>query len=296
MQADLLSGAGTNRAGGRAARGGLAGFEEGLRLLLEGAGFLRREPSLWPLAIVPVFLSLFFVAIAGSLFLANLGAITAWCSSLLPVVQATQGWHWIWVGPATLLVWIAGGLAVVVAFGVAIVAALLAANLASAPFLERLSFRVEAIVQAGDPIDAGTALGGVLVAFRSLAAELARLGLLAVLWIGLALVGLVVPGALFLTAPALVFVTIFFLPLEYAGHAFDRRGVSFVDRLRFVAAHRATMAGFGSVAFVACFVPGLNLVMMPALVTAGTLFVERHDPVTEGESVADLTSFSETET
>jgi uncharacterized protein involved in cysteine biosynthesis len=56
------------------------------------------------------------------------------------------------------------------------------------------------------------------------------------------------------------------------------------------------MAGFGSVAFVACFVPGLNLVMMPALVTAGTLFVERHDPVTEGESVADLTSFSETET
>jgi hypothetical protein len=226
MQADLLSGGGAGRAGGRAARGGLAGFEEGLRLLLEGAGFLRRQPSLWPLAIVPVFLSIFAVAIAGSLFLANLGAIAAWSRTLLPVVEATQGWHWIWVGPATLLVWIAGGLAVVVAFGGAIVAALLAANLASAPFLERLSFRVDAIVQAGDPIDPGTALGGVLVALRSLGAELARLGLLAVLWIGLALVGLVVPGAPFLTAPALVFVTVFYLPLEYAGHAFDRRGAS----------------------------------------------------------------------
>lgn len=297
MQADLLSGGMSGgRSGGRAARGGLAGFEAGLRLLLEGAGFLRREHSLWPLAIVPVFLSLVFVAIAGSLFLANLGAIVAWCSSFLPVVEATHWWSWIWVGPATFLIWIAGGLAVVVAFGAAIVAALLAANLASAPFLERLSFRVEAIARAGDPIDPSAELGWIAVGLRSLGAELARVGLLAAVWIGLSLVGLVVPGAPFLTAPVLVVVTIFFLPLEYAGHAFDRRGASLRDRLRFVAARGATMAGFGSVAFVACFVPGLNLVMMPALVTAGTLLVERHDPVSEAESVADLTSFSETET
>jgi len=291
MQADLAGGAA--RAGGD--RGAFAGFEEGIRLLFEGARFLRRESSLWPLAIVPVFLSLVCVAIAGSLFLSNLGPIAAWCSSLLPEIEAAKGWSWLWLGPAMFLIWIANGLAVVVAFGAAIVAALLVANLVSAPFLERLSYWVEAIERDEEPVEASDGSGVISSATRSLVAELARIGFLATVWTGLSLVGLIVPGAHLVTAPLLVLVTIYFLPLEYAGHAFDRRGVTFRDRLRFVFAHRATMAGFGSVAFAACFVPGLNLLVMPALVTAGTLLVVRHDPVSEGASVSDLTFFSESE-
>ena len=54
MQADLAGA----RARSIASRGVFAGFEEGLRLLFDGTRFLRRESSLWPLAIVPVFLSL----------------------------------------------------------------------------------------------------------------------------------------------------------------------------------------------------------------------------------------------
>lgn len=291
MQADLLGG----RARATASRGVLAAFEEGLRLLFDGARFLRREHSLWPLAIVPVFLSLVFVAIAGSLFLGNLAAIAAWCNSFLPVIEATQWWSWVWVGPATFVIWIAGGLAVVVVFGIAIVAALLAANLVSAPFLERLSFRVESIVRAGDSGEPNPRPGLVESAMRSFAAELARVGFLALAWAGLSLVGLIVPGAPIVTAPLLVIITIFFLPLVYAGHAFDRRGTSYRDRLRFVFTHRPTMMGFGSVAFAACFVPGLNLVLMPSLVTAGTLLVLHHDPVSEDARVSDLASFSETE-
>lgn len=293
MQVDLAGGRGRATGG----KGAFAEFEEGLRLLFEGTGFLRRESSLWPLAIVPVFLALVCVAIASSLFLSNLGPIAAWCSSLLPVIDSPQGWSWswLWVGPAMFLTWIAGGLAVVVAFGAAIVAALLVANLASAPFLERLSFRVETIARAGEPVEADIGLGTISSALRSLRAELARIGFFAVVWSGLSLVGLIVPGAPLLTAPLLVLFTIYFLPLEYAGHAFDRRGTSYRDRLRFMLARRSTMAGFGSVAFVACFVPGLNLLVMPALVTAGTLLVVRHDPVSEGASLSDLTFFSESE-
>lgn len=293
MQADLAGGRGRATGG----QGAFAGFEEGLRLLFEGTGFLRRESSLWPLAIVPVFLALVCVAIASSLFLSNLGPIAAWCSSLLPEIGSPPGWSWswLWVGPAVFLVWIASGLAVVVAFGAAIVAALLLANLASAPFLERLSWRVEAIARAGEPVEGDIGLGMISSVLRSLRAELARIGFFAVVWSGLSLVGLIVPGAPLLTAPLLVLFTIYFLPLEYAGHAFDRRGTSYRDRLRFVLAHRSTMAGFGSVAFVACFVPGLNLLVMPALVTAGTLLVVRHDPVSEGASLSDLTFFSESE-
>lgn len=270
-------------------RSDFAGFEGGLRLLFEGARFLRREPSLWPLGVVPVLLSLVFVAISGSLFFANLAAIAAWCNSFLPVLAATTWWSWLWVGPAMFLVWIAGGLAVVVVFGAAIVAALLAANLVSAPFLERLSWRVERIARAGQVDDTEEDPNAVGAALRSFLAEIQRIGFLAFMWAGLSLTGLVVPGAQLLTAPLLVITTILFLPLEYAGHAFDRRGASFRDRLRFLRANLSTMAGFGSVAFVACFLPGLNLLMMPALVTAGTLLVVRRDPVSDGMS--DLASF-----
>ena len=270
-------------------RSGFAGFEDGLRLFFEGARFLRREPSLWPLVIVPVLLSLVFVAISGSLFFANLAAITAWCNSFLPVLVATSWWSWLWVGPAMFLVWIAGGLAVVIVFGAAIVAALLAANLLSAPFLERLSWRVERIAQVGQVDDAVDEPNSIGAALRSFFAEIQRIGFLVFLWAGLSLAGLVVPGAHLLTAPLLVITTILFLPLEYAGHAFDRRGASFRDRLRFVRANLSTMVGFGSVAFFACFLPGLNLLMMPALVTAGTLLVVSRDPVSDGMS--DLASF-----
>jgi CysZ protein len=274
----------------------LADFETGLRLLVDGGRFLRRAPALWPFAIVPVFLSLVLVAIAGTLFLAHLGEVAAFTQSLLPKVEATSGWRWLWVGPAMGLVWIAGGLAVVVAFGVAIVAAQLAANLVAAPFLERLSLRVEALASGGE-LDLSLAeVGVVRAAIRSIFAEARRVGLLALAWAGLARIGFAVPDARPWVAPVLVLVTVLFLPLEYAGHAFDRRGASLGARLRFVRSNAATMAGFGSVAFVACFLPGLNLLVMPALVTAGTLLVVRRDPRVEGGQSSDLARFSESET
>jgi uncharacterized protein involved in cysteine biosynthesis len=42
--------------------------------------------------------------------------------------------------------------------------------------------------------------------------------------------------------------------------------------------HWPTMVGFGGVAFGACLVPGLNLLILPALVTGGTLLVLRLQP------------------
>ena len=271
----------------------LSELETGMRLFFEGARFLRRETSLWPLTIVPAFLALVFVAIAGSLFLAHLAAIAAWCNSLLPVVEARSTWSWLWVGPATFAVWVAGGLAVVAVFCAALLTALLAANLASAPFLERLSLRVEAIESAGglDLTDGGVQT--VASALKSFVAEARRLGCLAAVWLGLAFVGLVVPGGQLVAGPLLLLVTLFFLPLEYAGHALDRRGASLRERLRFLAASPPRTAGFGSVAFFACLVPGLNLLLMPVLVTAGTLLVVRRDPENERGRVGDLTSFAE---
>jgi uncharacterized protein involved in cysteine biosynthesis len=38
------------------------------------------------------------------------------------------------------------------------------------------------------------------------------------------------------------------------------------------------MTGFGGVAFLACLVPGLNLLVLPGFVTAGTLLVLQKPP------------------
>ena len=51
----------------RRERGSVAQFREGLFLLSEGVGFLRRERRLWPLAVVPVLFSAILVGIAVSL-------------------------------------------------------------------------------------------------------------------------------------------------------------------------------------------------------------------------------------
>jgi uncharacterized protein involved in cysteine biosynthesis len=73
-------------------------------------------------------------------------------------------------------------------------------------------------------------------------------------------------------------VTILFLPLEYAGYALDRRQLPFRVRARWLLSRLPTMVGFGSAALISCFVPGVNLVMIPVLVVAGTLLVLRNPP------------------
>jgi CysZ protein len=256
----------------------VGGLREGVMLLAEGGALLRRERSLWLLASVPVFLAFLLVGAAAVTFWLRLDWIHAWLTGWLPILEATDWWTWIWVGPGIALFWLLGWLAVIVAFGISWVVALLLASLASAPFLDRLSQRVEQIVSEASAESVGgpsTLLGETL---RSFAAELRRIGFLGGVWLLISGAGLVIPGAQLLTGPLLVGVTVLFLPLDYCGFALDRRQIPFALRRRWLWQHRTTMAGFGGVAFLACSLPGVNLVALPALVTAGTLLVLRHAP------------------
>jgi CysZ protein len=259
-------------------RGPIGRFREGLLLLSEGAGFLRRESGLWPLAFVPVVFALVFMVLAVSAFWLHLDGIHDACTAFLPALEAGAWWSWIWVGPGRVLLWLLGWIAVVASFAVSLVAALLLANLVSAPFLDRLSQRVERLA-SGESAPAATESASLLGDVgRSFAAEFQRLVFLAGIWLVLTLVGFVVPGAQLVTGPVLIGVTVLLLPLDYAGFALDRRQIPFRSRRSWLWQNLATMTGFGGVAFVACLVPGLNLVIMPALVTAGTLLVLRTAP------------------
>jgi uncharacterized protein involved in cysteine biosynthesis len=262
----------------RSGRGSVSGFREGLLLLVEGGRFLRHERRLWPLATVPVLFATILVGMAVSLFWVRLEMIhDAWIS-VLPIFEATSWWAWIWVGPGKLLFWLVGWLGVVVAFAFSLIVALLLANLVSAPFLDRLSQRVESIERGESPSSSTGFSGVVTETLRSFAAELQRIVFLGVIWIGLTGVGFIVPGAHLVTGPLLIATTVLLLPLDYAGFALDRRQISFRSRRRWLWANLSTMTGFGGVAFFACLVPGLNLLIMPALVTAGTLLVLRIAP------------------
>jgi uncharacterized protein involved in cysteine biosynthesis len=262
----------------RSGQGSVSRFREGLLLLVEGGRFLRHERRLWPLATVPVLFATILVGMAVSLFWVRLEMIhDAWIS-VLPIFEATSWWAWIWVGPGKLLFWLVGWLGVVVAFAFSLIVALLLANLVSAPFLDRLSQRVESIERGESPSSSTGFSGVVTETLRSFAAELQRIVFLGVIWIGLTGVGFVVPGAHLVTGPLLIATTVLLLPLDYAGFALDRRQISFRSRRRWLWANLSTMTGFGGVAFFACLVPGLNLLIMPALVTAGTLLVLRIAP------------------
>lgn len=260
------------------ARGAILLFRDGLLLLTEGVTFLRRERSLWPLAMVPILVATILVGLAVSLFVVRLDAIHAFGVSLLPVLEATDWWTWIWVGPGRLGIWLLGWLGVLIAFAFSVIAAQLVANLASAPFLDWLSQRVEAIAEGAAPPECADFSHLLIETLRSFSAELGRLGFLAGIWAALALVGFVIPGAHLVTGPLLIVVTVLLLPLDYSGFALDRRQIPFRARRRWLWENLPTMSGFGGVAFVACLVPGLNLLMMPALVTAGTLLVLRATP------------------
>ncbi len=247
-------------------------------LLSEGLGFLRRERRLWPLALIPVLFAVVGVAGAITLFWTHFEAIQQIIAEMLPVLESTQWWTWLWVGPGKALFWLLGWFAVLVSFAVSVVAGLLVANLAAAPFLDQLSLRVEAIA-LGHPPASGPESSSLLAgALNSFAAELQRMAFLGGLWLTLTLAGFVFPGAYLVTGPLLVATTILFLPLDYAGFALDRRGVPFGSRRRWLWSELPTMVGFGGVAFGACLVPGLNLLILPSLVTAGTLLVLRAHP------------------
>ena len=258
----------------------LGNFVEGAFLIVEGARFIRNERGLWALALVPIFFAFVCIGSVTALFVSQLDWIYASWTQILPVFEIDAVWDWLWVGPARVFFWLVGALAMLMSFAVSLIGGLLLANLLAAPFLDQLSQRVESIV-FGLPSEGGS--GGFRTLMRealaSFGAELARLGFLASLWVGLSVVGFLIPGGQLITGPALVVLTVLFLPLDYAGFALDRLDLSFRDRRVWLLENRSLMLGFGGVAFVACLVPGLNLLVLPAQVTAGTLLVARRRPL-----------------
>lgn len=222
-------------------------------------------------------LSLLAFASAAALLIAHAAGLHAWASGWLPDLAAERWYAWLWIGPLVLGLKLLGWLLFAALAGACLVAAYLVASLAASPFHDALAYRVEEIV-TGRVIDATPRgwLGVLREGGRALREELRRMLFFLSVVVPLGLAGFVVPGAQLVTGPALVAFTVFFLPLDYASYALDRRHVDFAAKRRWILAHAPLMAGFGGAAFLTCSLPLVNLAAMPLLVVAGTLLVVRH--------------------
>lgn len=259
----------------RADSGG--GVTAGVLLLFEGVGMLVRERSFWALAAVPVTFCALALITTGLLIYLNAADLSGMLTGWLPGLEVTAWYQWLWMGPAKLVVGLFEVLLFALFCGVSVLLSLLLANLASAPFLDVLSQRVEAMV-AGTVSDASDGGFAAIVdgARRTIANEFQRLVFFVAVWGVISLAGVLIPGAQLVAPPALMLFTAIFLPLDYAGYLFDRRQVSFIARRDWLRDNLPMMLGFGFTALGTALVPGLNLLLLPSLVIAGTLLALRH--------------------
>jgi CysZ protein len=258
---------------------GIRGPVGGFRTLLQGLGMLVRERRLWLLASVPVGFALVALVVASVLIFENASDLYTLLTGWLPLYQAGSWYTWIWIGPLKLIVASFGYLLFLLFSGFLLLLSLLVANVASAPFLDALSQRVERI-ELGEAFDFGEAgLAAIWgEARRSVAHEAQRLLFFVGVWGVIALGGVVIPGGQLLAPPLLLVFTALFLPLDYAGYSLDRRHVSFAHRRSWVRANLAVMLGFGGGAVAISLVPVLNFLLLPSLVVAGTLLALRCPP------------------
>jgi uncharacterized protein involved in cysteine biosynthesis len=258
------------------AKGRVKGPFGGFALLFESFGILFRKRSLWGLAAIPMLFS--GVAVLGSagLIFEFAGPVMEFLTGWMPELEVGAWYTWIWLGPAKLVLAILGTLLFAIFSGLSLLLAFLFANVVSAPFLDALSKRVESIETGGvyDPGDTGwSAIVGE--ARRTMANELQRLIFFVGVWLVIVLGGIVIPGGQLVAPPLLLAFTAIFLPLDYAGYALDRRQISFASRRRWVSSNLPTMAGFGAAAVATSLIPGLNFLLLPTLVVAGTLLALR---------------------
>jgi uncharacterized protein involved in cysteine biosynthesis len=246
-------------------RGAAAAFA----LPLTALRLLVRERRLWAPALVPFALSALAFGVSLGVLVAYGGTLHAEVTGWLPTPRADGAGDWLWVAPARAALWLLGKALFLAVAGAVLVAAFLLASLLASPFHEVLSRRVEHVVTGRvEESDEGGALRAGLRAARD---ELRRLAFFALLWLGIAAAGAVVPGGPLFAPPALTLLTLVFLPLDYASYTLDRRRLSFRQKRAWLRARPAATLGFGAAAFALCAVPGLNLLAMPVLVVAGTL-------------------------
>ena len=244
---------------GRSAAGRFVGA---LLLPLRAAGFLLRQPRLWPLVAVPALINvgLFILAAVGVATQAD-AVLGAWWDKPVANVWFEWGLVALWYGA-----WL---LALVLGLVLAYVFVLLVGGIAASPFNDALSERAEQFLtgRAQVPPPGDTFVGGVL---KSIGSTAAITGLYLLL-MGPVLLLNWIPGlGSMAAAGAGAGIGAFFLALEYADTTFERHGLRLREKLRLLRANKARAGGFGLGTSLLLWIPLLNFYCIPIAVVGGT--------------------------
>jgi len=264
----------------------IGALSQGARLHLEAWRLLRGERALWGVALVPFLASTVMCTAALAAVILYAAPLNVLVAGWIPLLHADSTIAWLWVAPARAFLALVGLVLFLAAAAGAVLLAFLGASVLSAPFLDALSRRVEALALGAPPVGAASFAGSLRDAARAAREELRRTLFFLLLQGTVVLLGIVVPGGPLLAPPALVFVTMLFLPLSYAAYTLDRHGVPFAARRRWVLEHGSLMLGYGGTAFLLFLVPGLNFLFLPVLVSSGTLLALRYPPAPSPRSAS----------
>lgn len=242
------------------------GFFRGLTYPLQGARLVFRThvglARYWVFPVLITFGALFGVTVTAIRHRADL-VHASWPS----FDSAAQPVSW-WLGA---LHWLLGWLLAVAAIGLGALLVLSVSGVLAAPFNDALSAAVERIRGENVPPDPspGALVAGVA---RSVATEAIKLFAYALIVAPLWIVALVAPlvGGPVLAAVGFA-ITVAYLAIDYTDWPASRRDTPLRQRAQWLRYHAAPLAGFGVAAWFLLWVPGINLVLMPAAVAGGTL-------------------------
>ncbi|MBW7856342.1 MAG: EI24 domain-containing protein [Ignavibacteria bacterium] len=148
----------------------------------------------------------------------------------------------------------------------------IAGGLLCAPFNEAISQRVEKI-KSGSLISSSK--GFLSDVFSSIKSEVLKLSLLFSITVPLFLLGLL-PFVGFIFAGAATIFSMLYNTLDFIDYPLARRNTGLKQKIKLVLSNKPLSLGFGATAFLITFLPGINIVLRPMLVVAGTsLYFDR---------------------
>lgn len=216
--------------------------------VLAGFGFLIKRPSLWPLAALPALIAV--VCLAGGVLLA-VYSVDKIEHLVLPAQNRLTA-----IGFLLTITMYVGTIVAGLVLGLAV------ALLLSAPALEALSSRVDAMVRGGTVDRSRGWKWEMTQAFR-----------------GTLFFLLAAPGVFLLTLvpvvgpPLALLWGSYALAFQQTDSALARRGLNFAERRAWHRYWKLECMGFGIAGLVTLVVPFANLLVGPALAVGGTLLV-----------------------
>ncbi len=245
----------------------ISGFFNGLFAIARAGVFLYRNPKLLRYAIAPFVINV--VVFSATLYFAN-----EYFSKIVDQ-YLIYGEAWWW----RALEWLAQTMLLVVMLVISFFAFTVVGNLIAAPFNDVLSEKTEQMIRG---TSSGEPFSVVLIfsdAVRSLVDEVKKLFLFVVA-MGMLLVINFIP---FVGPPVFVvcsvFLTLYFLVIEYTGFVCSRKRVRFAQQRAFIQSYRFQALGFGIAVMLILMVPLLQFLTIPLAVVAATHFcVDNMDP------------------